>query len=187
MKNIIVIGLPGSNNDVQSRKISKELGLERISTSELIKEEQSKNSVIGDLAARLAEQGNFLPDDIITSLVKQKIIDSDNQNGFVFDEYPRNINQAKSLDEFLYNRRTPIKHLVNIVVSDETVKNTILQIDEKEDKSSDKNEIILIRVNNYKNKTAPIVDYFRSRKTIIEINGEKTESEVFEDIKKAII
>jgi adenylate kinase len=119
--------------------------------------------------------------------VKQRIIDSKNKNGFVFDGYPRNVDQAKSLDEFLYNRRTPIRHLVNIVVSDETVKNRILERDKIENRPDDKVEIIPIRINNYKNKTAPIIDYFRNRKSIIEINGEKTENEVFEDIKKAII
>jgi adenylate kinase len=187
MKNIILIGLPGSGKGNQSKKISEELGLEHISTGDLIREEQTKGSAIGDLATRLADQGNFLPDEIVTTLVKQKIIDSKNNIGFVFDGYPRNVDQAKSLDEFLYNRRTPIKHLVNIVVSDETVKNRILERDKIENRPDDKVEIIPIRINNYKNKTAPIIDYFRNRKSIIEINGEKTENEVFEDIKKAII
>ena len=185
MKNIILIGLPGSGKGNQSKKISEELGLEHISTGDLIREEQTKGSAIGDLATRLADQGNFLPDEIVTTLVKQKIIDSKNNIGFVFDGYPRNVDQAKSLDEFLYNRRTPIKHLVNIVVSDETVKNRILERDKIENRPDDKVEIIPIIINNYKNKTAPIIDYFRNRKSIIEINGEKTENEVFEDIKKA--
>lgn len=186
MKNIIVIGLPGSGKEIQSKKLSEELGLEHISTKGLIKEEQSKGTAIGDLATRLAEQGSFLPDDIVTTLVKQKIIDSKNINGFVFDGYPINVDQAKSLDEFLYNRRTPIKHLVNIVVAYETVKSRILERQEKENKADDKIEVIPFRISNYKNKTEPIIDYFRNRKSIIEINGEKTENEVFEDIKKAI-
>lgn len=186
MKNIILIGLPGSGKGTQSKKISKELGLEHISTGDLIREEQTKGSAIGDLATRLADQGNFLPDDIVTTLVKQKIIDSKNNIGFVFDGYPRNVDQAKSLDEFLYNRRTPIKHLVNIVVTDETVKNRISERQEKENRPDDKIEIIPFRISNYKNKTEPIIDYFRNRKSIIEINGEKAEDEVFEDIKKAI-
>jgi adenylate kinase len=61
MKNIILIGLPGSGKGTQSKKLSEELGLEHISTGDLIREEQSKGTAIGDLATRLADQGNFLP------------------------------------------------------------------------------------------------------------------------------
>jgi len=186
MKNIILIGLPGSGKGTQSKKISEQLGLEHICTGDLIREEQSKGSAIGELATRLADHGNFLPDDIVTTLVKQKIIDSTNKVGFVFDGYPRNVDQAKYLDEFLYNRKTPIAHLINIVVSDETVKNRIIERDKKENRPDDKLEIIPIRINNYKNKTAPIIDYFKNRKPIIDVDGEKPENEVFEDIKNAI-
>jgi len=186
MKNIILIGLPGSGKGTQSKKLSKDLGFEHISTGDLIREEQAKGTAIGDLATRLADQGNFLPDDIVTTLVKQKIINSDNKVGFVFDGYPRTVDQAKSLDEFLYNRRTPLTCVVNIVVSDIVVKDRILERAEKENRPDDKPELIPVRIQNYRSKTSAVIDYFRNRKAIMEINGEKTEQEVFEDIQKAI-
>jgi len=186
MKNIILIGLPGSGKGTQSKKLSEELGYQHISTGDLIREEQANGTAIGDLATRLANQGNFLPDDIVTTLVKQKIIDSDNNIGFVFDGYPRTIDQAKSLDEFLYNRRTPLTCVVNIVVSDFVVKDRILQRAKKENRPDDKEELIPVRIQNYKNKTSAVIDYFRNRKSIIEINGEKNEDEVFVDIQNAI-
>lgn len=186
MKNIILIGLPGSGKGTQSKKLSNDLGFEHISTGDLIREEQAKGTAIGDLATRLADQGNFLPDDIVTTLVKQKIIDSDNKVGFVFDGYPRTVDQAKSLDEFLYNRRTPLTCVVNIVVSDIVVKDRILERAEKENRPDDKPELIPVRIQNYRSKTSAVIDYFRNRKAIVEINGEKTEQEVFEDIQKAI-
>ena len=186
MKNIILIGLPGSGKGTQSKKLSNDLGFEHISTGDLIREEQAKGTAIGDLATRLADQGNFLPDDIVTTLVKQKIINSDNKVGFVFDGYPRTVDQAKSLDEFLYNRRTPLTCVVNIVVSDIVVKDRILERAEKENRPDDKPELIPVRIQNYRSKTSAVIDYFRNRKAIMEINGEKTEQEVFEDIQKAI-
>jgi adenylate kinase len=187
MKNIILIGLPGCGKGTQSKKLSKELGYQHISTGDLIREEQSKGSAIGELATRLSDQGNFLPDDIVTTLVKQKIIDSDNKVGFVFDGYPRTVDQAKSLDEFLYNRRTPLTCIVNIVVSDMVVKDRILERAMKENRPDDKEELIPIRIQNYRNKTSAVIDYFRNRKSIIEVSGEKDENEVFVDIQNAII
>ena len=73
MKNIVLIGLPGSGKGTQAKKLAEEIGFQHISTGELIREEQEKGSSIGDLATRLADQGNLLPDDIVTTLVKQKI------------------------------------------------------------------------------------------------------------------
>jgi len=186
MKNIIIIGLPGSGKGTQSKKISQELGFEHISTGDLIREEQSRGTAIGDLATRLADQGNFLPDDIITTLVRQKIIDSKNNVGFIFDGYPRTVDQAKSLDEFLYNRKTPLTCLINIVVSEDIVKHRILERAEKENRADDKLDLISTRVENYKNKTSPVINYFRNRKAIVEINGEKSENDVFNDIQTAL-
>lgn len=186
MKNIILIGLPGSGKGTQSKKISQELGFEHISTGDLIREEQAKGSSIGELATRLSDQGNFLPDDIVTTLVRQKIIDSKNKVGFVFDGYPRTVDQAKHLEEFLFNRRNPITHVINIAVSDLTVKDRILKRAEKENRPDDKPELIPVRIKNYRNKTAAVIDYFKNRKSIIDVNGERTENEVFEDIQQAI-
>lgn len=186
MKNIILIGLPGSGKGTQSKKLSQELGFEHISTGDLIREEQAKGSSIGELATKLSDQGNFLPDDIVTTLVRQKIIDSKNKVGFVFDGYPRTVDQAKHLEEFLFNRRNPITHVINIDVSDLTVKDRILKRAEKENRPDDKPELIPVRIQNYRTKTSAVIDYFKNRKPIIDVNGERTEVEVFEDIQKAI-
>jgi adenylate kinase len=186
MKNIILIGLPGCGKGTQSKKISSELGYEHISTGDLIREEQSKNTSIGQLATRLSDNGNFLPDNIVTTLVRQKIIDSKNTIGFVFDGYPRNVDQAKSLDEFLYNRQMRIKSVIHIVVSDEVVKSRILERAGRENRPDDKPEVISTRIGNYKGSTAPVLDYFRNRKSVVEINGEQDENQVFSIIKESL-
>jgi adenylate kinase family enzyme len=85
------------------------------------------------------------------------------------------------LDEFLYNRKTPITYLINLVVSDEVIKNTILS-----EGVVDEVHAVSIKINDYKNKISPMVNYFRNRKSIFEINGEKSEKEVFIDIQKVI-
>lgn len=185
MKNIILIGPPGCGKGTQSKKFI-EIGYEHISTGDLIREEQKKGTAIGELATRLSDHGNFLPDDIVTTLVKQRIIDSNNKIGFVFDGYPRTVDQAKALDEFLYNRSVPIKSIINIVVSDPVVKQRILERASKENRVDDKEELIPTRISNYKSKTAPVLGYFQNRRSIIEINGEQDENKVFEDIQKAI-
>ena len=186
MKNIILIGLPGCGKGTQSKKLSSELGYEHISTGDLIREEQAKNTAIGQLATRLSDNGNFLPDDIVTTLVRQKIIDSQNKVGFIFDGYPRNVDQAKSLEVFLYNRQIRIKAVIHIVIPDEVVKNRILERAERENRPDDKPEVISTRISNYKSSTAPVLDYFKNRNSVIEINGEQDENQVFSTIKESL-
>lgn len=186
MKNIILIGPPGCGKGTQSKLLSQRLGLEHISTGDLIREEQKKGTAIGKLATKLIDNGNFLPDDIVTSLVKQKIIDSKNDVGFIFDGFPRTVNQAKSLDEFLFNRKSPVSAIINIVVSDPIITERILKRAELENRADDKLELIPTRLHNYKSKTAPILNYFKSRREVVEINGDKNQEEVYTDIEKSM-
>jgi len=186
MKNIILIGPPGCGKGTQSKLLSQRLGLEHISTGDLIREEQTKGTAIGKLATKLIDHGNFLPDDIVTSLVKQKIIDSKNDSGFIFDGFPRTVNQAKSLDEFLFNRKAPVSTVINIVVSDPVITDRILKRATIENRADDKLELIPTRIHNYKSKTALILDYFKNRRSIVEVNGENNSEEVYVDIEKSM-
>lgn len=186
MKNIILIGPPGCGKGTQSKLISERLGFEHISTGDLIREEQKKGTAIGKIAKELADKGNYLPDDIVTSLVKQKIIDSKNTNGFIFDGFPRTIDQAKSLDEFLFIRKTPISAIINILASDHTVKDRILKRALTENRADDKEELIPTRILNYKNKTSNVINYFKTRRGVVEVDGDKSAEDVFKDIEKIL-
>jgi adenylate kinase len=186
MKNVILIGPPGCGKGTQSKLLSQRLGFEHISTGDLIREEQQKGSAIGKLAKRLSDNGNFLPDDIVTTLVKQKIIDSQNKAGFIFDGYPRTVDQAKSLDEFLFMRKTPLHSIINITASDIIIHERILKRAEAENRPDDKAELIPVRLQNYKTKTAPVLDYFKTRRSVVEIDGCKNSEEVYKDIEKSM-
>jgi adenylate kinase len=186
MKNIILIGPPGCGKGTQSKLLSQRLGFEHISTGDLIREEQKNGTAIGKLATKLIDNGNFLPDDIVTSLVKQRIIDSKNDAGFIFDGFPRTINQAKSLDEFLFNRHIPLSAVINIVVSDPVITERILKRAAIENRADDKLELIPTRLHNYKNKTALVLGYFQNRRNIVEVNGDKNLEEVYTDIEKSM-
>ncbi len=186
MKNIILIGPPGCGKGTQSKLLSKRLGFQHISTGDLIREEQEKGTAIGKLAKNLSDKGNFLPDEIVTTLVKQKIIESVNNIGFVFDGYPRTVDQAKSLDEFLFNRRVPIHSIINITASDLTVNERILKRAESENRPDDKPELIPTRIQNYKTKTVPVLDYFKTRKGVVEINGDESSEKVYSVIENIL-
>ncbi len=192
MKNIILIGPPGAGKGTQAKLLSANLGLIHISTGDLIREEQEKDTKIGKLATQLSDQGNFLPDNIVISMVKQKIIDNPHSAGFIFDGFPRTVDQAKSLDEFLNNRKTPINKIVLLNISDSIIKQRISERAEKENRSDDKPEIIQTRINNYKKQTMPVINYYKdsclfaASRGVEMIEASKPKEEVFSEIETII-
>jgi len=192
MKNIILIGPPGAGKGTQAKMISEKLQLIHISTGDLIREEQANNTKIGKLATQLIDKGNFLPDNIVIEMVKQKIIDNPKANGFVFDGFPRTVDQAKSLDEFLNYRKTPINKVVILEVSDEVIKKRIAERAASQNRADDKPEIVQDRINIYNKQTVPVVNYYKNgyifaaNRGIENIQASKTKEEVFAELESLI-
>ena len=157
MKNIILIGPPGAGKGTQAKLVSEKLGLIHISTGDLIREEQANDTKIGKLANQLIDKGNFLPDNIVITMVKQKIINNPKAAGFIFDGFPRTVDQAKSLDEFLNIRKTPINKIVLLNISDDVIKNRITERASKENRADDTPEVVQNRINVYNKQTVPLL------------------------------
>lgn len=167
MKNIVLIGPPGAGKGTQAKLLSNKHGYIHISTGDLIREEQKKDTAIGQLATKLIDQGNFLPDEITIQIVKQKVIDNPNATGFIFDGFPRTVEQAKALDFFLTNRHTPINNVLVFELSDEIVKQRIEDRSTKENRVDDNPDVIQTRIHNYKTKTEPIKDYYQNSRLFV--------------------
>lgn len=193
MKNIVLIGPPGAGKGTQAKMLSSKLGLIHISTGDLIREEQVKDSKIGKLATQLVDKGHFLPDDVVISMVKQKVIDNPNAPGFIFDGFPRTVDQAKTLDEFLNQRKTPINKIFFLNIEDSVIANRITSRSEKENRADDKPELIKTRIENYKQKVLPVIKYYKegylfaANRGIVNIEASKTKEEVFSEIENALL
>lgn len=192
MKNIILIGPPGAGKGTQAKLISEKLGLIHISTGDLIREEQANDTKIGKLATQLIDKGNFLPDNIVITMVKQKVIDNPTAKGFIFDGFPRTVDQAKSLDEFLNARKTPINKVVLLEISDELIKKRIAERAEKNNRPDDAPEVVQNRINVYNKQTVPVVNYYKNsylfaaNRGIVSIEASKTREEVLSEVETSI-
>ncbi len=125
-KVIILIGAPGSGKGTQSALLKDILNIRHISTGDLLREEVSRKTLLGNKIKDLVDNGILVDDDIITELVDKRISQSDCDEGFILDGYPRTLNQAKKLD-ILFNKHniTYIK-VVEIVVLDDILIKRIL-------------------------------------------------------------
>lgn len=192
MKNIILIGPPGAGKGTQAKLISERLGLIHISTGDLIREEQANDTKIGKLANQLIDKGQFLPDNIVITMVKQKVINNSSAAGFIFDGFPRTVDQAKSLDEFLNARKTPINKVILLDVNDDVVKKRISERALIENRVDDNAEVLQTRIDVYKKQTLPVINYYKNSylfaaaRGVVNIEASKSKEAVTEDLVSAI-
>ena len=171
--NIILIGGPGSGKSTYAEFITKEFDVPHIYPGELLRKEKEKG---GELAKRLSNlgKGGFAPNDIVLKLIKDAVAKAD--KGFVFDGYPRYMQQVKDLEK----EGIKIDKIVYLNVSPEEVIRRLT----KRGRIDDKPEIIKNRIALYKKETGPVVEYYRNKPGFIEVKAEGGEPK---DIAKKII
>ncbi|MEM7616901.1 MAG: nucleoside monophosphate kinase, partial [Pseudomonadota bacterium] len=101
MFNLILLGAPGSGKGTQSKLLINKLGFLQISTGDILRKEVADNSDLGKMANKIMQSGNLVPDDIMIDMMRNHISQIDYSKGLIFDGFPRNIEQAKHLDQLL--------------------------------------------------------------------------------------
>jgi len=183
MTNLLLFGAPGAGKGTMAKLIAKELNMEHLSTGDIIRAEIQNKTETGLLAEKMMAGGNLASDELVIRMVKETIIRSTNTNGFIFDGFPRTVPQAKALDAFLFKRKNPIKYLFNLEVTDQLVINRMIDRGPRAGESAD-NVIgeAHNRLNIYKTETYPILDYFKSRSKVVNIDGSQEIQKEFEEI-----
>ncbi|HDM43608.1 MAG TPA: adenylate kinase [Candidatus Woesearchaeota archaeon] len=113
---IVFFGPPGSGKGTIASIVKKELGIPHISTGDLLREEVKKGTELGIKAKSYMDRGELVPDDLVLEVLKRRIEKPDCKNGFILDGYPRNVEQAKTLD-----RMFKIDYIFNFVLSEEEI------------------------------------------------------------------
>lgn len=114
MINLIFLGAPGSGKGTQAKIISDELSLPIISTGDILRQEVQKESDIGLKAKSFMDVGDLVPDEVIISIIESKLSDSDYNDGFIMDGFPRNLSQAVKLDEMLKSINKSINSVLEL-------------------------------------------------------------------------
>ena len=115
--NLIIMGAPGAGKGTQAEIISERYEIPTISTGATLREAIKSGSELGKLAQNLIDNGRFVSDEVINPIVRERLHESDCENGFILDGYPRNMEQAKALEEMGIH----IDKALYISLSDETV------------------------------------------------------------------
>ena len=165
---IIMIGGPGSGKSTYSELIKKELGIAHIYTGDMMRELAKQDTPDGKKVKELLSKGEFAPTPIVIDAVKERMKQPDAQKGYVFDGFPRNVEQAGAMEA----KGIEYDHVINLVVSEEEVVKRLTA----RGRADDKPEIIKNRIKVYHRETAPLLNYYKDE--IINIKAEGSTPEV---------
>ena len=180
MFNLILFGPPGSGKGTQSEKIIEKFQLVHLSTGDLLRSQIAQQTALGLEAKKLMDKGQLVPDEVVVGMISTALEENPQAKGFLFDGFPRTAAQAEALDCLLEIKKTPVKVMLALDVSEDELVKRILKRGQSSGRSDDTDEtIIAARVAEYKNKTEAVADYYRKSDKVVMVSGEGSIDEIF--------
>jgi len=207
--NIIFLGPPGAGKGTQAKILVEKYEIPQISTGDMLREHVKNGTELGLKAKEYMEKGQLVPDEIILGMVKERLSQPDAQKGFILDGFPRTVAQAEALDKMLDEMGKKIEYVLALMVPDEelvtrlTGRRTCKKCGmmyhikfkppkeegkcdacggELYQRPDDNEETVRNRLKVYHETTAPLIDYYRKKGVLYEIDGAKTIEEITQQI-----
>ena len=182
---IILLGPPGSGKGTQANFIQSKLSIPHLSTGDILRQSVKNETNLGRKVKDIMAKGKLVSEDLVLDVIKERVSQSDCDQGFILDGYPRNIIQAESLNMVLKDINRNIDKILFLDV-DFTVLHSRIESrskeNEKEKRADDTSEILIKRLDEYKSQTAPLGEYYSNDKKFKKINGMNSISQVSLDI-----
>ncbi len=172
MLNIVLFGPPGSGKGTQSELIVKKYGLLHLSTGDLLREHLGKGTDLGKLAQKYMDQGNLVPDAVVIKMVEDRIATELAAKGFIFDGFPRTVNQAQALDQMLLNYDLSITTMLSLEVEFSELRTRLRERGKTSGRKDDQDDAkIENRIKVYNQETIPVAKYYRHQQKYASIKG----------------
>lgn len=183
MKNLIIFGAPGAGKGTQAKKIQNQYNIIHYSTGDILRTAIKNKTKLGLKASEFMNKGEYVPDEVVIGIINKSIEKRTKLSGFIFDGFPRTVEQAKALDILMDKFNETITMAIHIDVDENILIDRLAKRASKENRLDDKNtSIIKNRIFQYKQKTIPVIDYYRQKKILKKINGNGTIDEIFNNI-----
>ena len=210
---IIMLGAPGAGKGTQAKKISAKYTIPHISTGDIFRANIKNGTDLGNEAKRYIDKGLLVPDELVVDLVADRLKDEDCKRGYVLDGFPRTIPQAKALDKVLNEQGKSIDFVIDVEVPDEYIVQRMsgrracvrcgatyhieyapTEIENVCDncqaelilRDDDKPETVKKRLDVYHEQTSPLIEYYKEKNILCEVDGTMDIDEVFQTIVKIV-
>jgi adenylate kinase len=183
---LILMGPPGAGKGTQARFVAEHFGIPAISTGDIFRANVSQGTALGVEAKRYMDAGEYVPDEVTNLMVRNRIDEPDAEPGFLLDGYPRTLAQVEELDGMIRHTGHSLDAVVVLTVDQEEVVGRLLQRAQTEGRADDTAEVIRRRQEIYGEGTAPLIDVYRDRGLLVEVDGLGEVGEVTQRILDAL-
>ena len=180
MVNILIFGPPGSGKGTQSVRLAGKFNLTHLSTGDMLRAEIAAGTELGQKMSSIMSKGELVPDEVVIEMIANKIDSAKETSGFLFDGFPRTVEQTIALEKMLNEREMKIDTMLVLEVEhDELVKRLVLRADQSGRPDDKDPSVIENRIDVYKEKTEPIINYCREHGIYQPVNGMGTIDDIF--------
>ena len=186
--NIILFGAPGAGKGTQAKYLMNNYGLTQISTGDMLRDSVKHKTELGKQVESIMANGDLVSDDIIFSLISERLNCQDIKSGFIFDGFPRNLKQAQNLDEIMNDFNINLDYVLHIDVDEDILTSRIENRakQEKLKREDDTSSVLIERLKVYNRETKPVLKYYSNQNKLNVIDGMGTIEEVSSKISMII-
>jgi adenylate kinase len=173
--NLILFGPPGAGKGTQAERLQEDFALAYIATGDILRKAVAEGTDLGQRAKEYMDRGELVPDDIIIGVILEEVSGDAAQDGFLLDGFPRTVEQAEAAYEVAGEKGVNVQLALHIDVPTEEVVRRLLARGRGTD---DTEEVIAHRMEVYREKTVPLLDYYTKREKLVHVNGARPVGEV---------
>lgn len=180
MTRLIFLGPPGAGKGTQAQTLAHYWNIPHISTGEILRQAMQERSPLGIKAQSYVDRGELVPDQLVLDMMEERLSQADTQSGWILDGFPRNVSQARFLDELLQKLAEDNVGVVNLEVPDHVLIDRL----KGRGRQDDTEEVIRRRLEVYREQTAPLIDFYTDREQLVSVNGNQSLEEVTAELKR---
>ena len=184
--NILLLGPQGSGKGTQAKRISDAYGIPHIATGDMLRSAMSAETELGRKVKPIYDSGGLVPDDLMIELIRDRLTESDTDNGFVLDGFPRTLAQAEALDPMLREIGKELTVVFALQLPEQVCIDRLTKRAQLEGRVDDTPEAIAKRLELYHRETEPLIEWYRIRSNVVTIHADRSMNEVFGEIQQAL-
>jgi adenylate kinase len=183
---LLIMGPPGAGKGTQATRIAEHYRIPAISTGDIFRAMKHADTPLARQVREIMESGGYVSDEITNEIVKDRLARPDCQQGFLLDGYPRTLQQVQTLDDYLAETNRPLDAVISLLADTDEVVARLLKRAAIDGRSDDNEETVRVRLQVYAEQTEPLLDVYRSRGVLVEVNGLGEIDEVSERVFAAL-
>lgn len=171
MTRMLIVGPPGAGKGTQSKRISEELNIVAISTGDIFRENIKGETDLGKEAKKYVDAGELVPDSVTNRMVEDRLTWDDAAEGFLLDGYPRNLSQVAAFDEISSRLDVKLDVVLELTADTEELTSRLVQRAETDGRTDDNEDVIRHRLEVFQKETAPMIEEYRQRGLLQQVDG----------------